>query len=120
MLTHLARTLSRQLTGLGRSSLCWFPHPGFLYRGLSSLSVTPRLLVPGRAPGLQAPASATFPQDRGSLLGQCQHLACLQPCAGMKTKSSLKRRCKDCFYVRRRGRLFVFCKTHPRHKQRQG
>ncbi|XP_043921021.1 39S ribosomal protein L36, mitochondrial [Protopterus annectens] len=44
----------------------------------------------------------------------------LQHLAGMKTKSAIRKRCKDCFIVRRRGRLFVFCKTHPRHKQRQG
>uniref|UniRef100_A0A8C1XRB8 Ribosomal protein n=1 Tax=Cyprinus carpio TaxID=7962 RepID=A0A8C1XRB8_CYPCA len=54
------------------------------------------------------------------LLGRCQQLLCIQPSAGMKTKTALKRRCKDCFFVRRRGRLFVFCKSHPRHKQRQG
>lgn len=54
------------------------------------------------------------------LLGQCQQLMCVQPSAGMKTKTALKRRCKDCFFVRRRGRLFVFCKSQPRHKQRQG
>uniref|UniRef100_A0A3B3QQN5 Ribosomal protein n=1 Tax=Paramormyrops kingsleyae TaxID=1676925 RepID=A0A3B3QQN5_9TELE len=53
-------------------------------------------------------------------LGPCQQLACWQQVAGMKTRTSLKRRCKDCFFVRRRGRLFVFCKTNPRHKQRQG
>ncbi|NXG56387.1 RM36 protein, partial [Hemiprocne comata] len=39
--------------------------------------------------------------------------------AGLKTKTSLKRRCKDCFIVRRRGRLYVLCKTNPRHKQRK-
>ncbi|NWS39796.1 RM36 protein, partial [Probosciger aterrimus] len=39
--------------------------------------------------------------------------------AGLKSKVSLRRRCKDCFIVRRRGRLYVICKTHPRHKQRQ-
>ncbi|XP_032559969.1 39S ribosomal protein L36, mitochondrial [Chiroxiphia lanceolata] len=40
--------------------------------------------------------------------------------AGLKTKTVLKRRCKDCFIVRRRGRLYVYCKTNPRHKQRKG
>nr|Q1LWG3.1 RecName: Full=Large ribosomal subunit protein bL36m; AltName: Full=39S ribosomal protein L36, mitochondrial; Short=L36mt; Short=MRP-L36; Flags: Precursor [Danio rerio] len=54
------------------------------------------------------------------LLGRCQQLLCVQPSAGMKTKSALKKRCNECFFVRRRGRLFVFCKAHPRHKQRQG
>ncbi|XP_014033441.1 39S ribosomal protein L36, mitochondrial isoform X1 [Salmo salar] len=87
-------------------------------RCLSSLTSYPArvLLTPGRP--IQPLASS--PQDGGSLLGQCQHLACLQPASGMKTKSALKRRCKDCFFVVRRGRLFVFCKAHPRHKQRQG
>ncbi|NXG04397.1 RM36 protein, partial [Sakesphorus luctuosus] len=40
--------------------------------------------------------------------------------AGLKTKTVLRRRCKDCYIVRRRGRLYVCCKTNPRHKQRQG
>lgn len=39
---------------------------------------------------------------------------------GMKTMTSLSLRCADCMFVRRRGRLFVYCKKHPRHKQRQG
>jgi ribosomal protein L36 len=39
---------------------------------------------------------------------------------GMKTMTSLSLRCPDCMFVRRRGRLFVYCKKHPRHKQRQG
>uniref|UniRef100_A0A8D2J222 Ribosomal protein n=1 Tax=Varanus komodoensis TaxID=61221 RepID=A0A8D2J222_VARKO len=43
----------------------------------------------------------------------------LQPVAGMKCKVVLRRRCKDCFFVRRRGNLFILCKTHPRHKQRK-
>lgn len=40
--------------------------------------------------------------------------------AGLKTKTVLKRRCKDCYIVRRRGRLYVCCKSNPRHKQRKG
>uniref|UniRef100_A0A8D0CG80 Ribosomal protein n=1 Tax=Salvator merianae TaxID=96440 RepID=A0A8D0CG80_SALMN len=42
-----------------------------------------------------------------------------QPAASIKCKGVLKRRCKDCFIVRRRGHLYVYCKTHPRHKQRK-
>ncbi|KAF7461742.1 large ribosomal subunit protein bL36m isoform X2 [Marmota monax] len=42
-----------------------------------------------------------------------------QPAAGFKTKAVLKKRCKDCYLVKRRGRWFVYCKTNPRHKQRQ-
>lgn len=40
--------------------------------------------------------------------------------AGLKTKTALKRRCKDCYIVARRGRLYVCCKSNPRHKQRKG
>lgn len=36
---------------------------------------------------------------------------------GMKQLGRLKRRCKDCYFVMRHERLYVFCKTHPRHKQ---
>lgn len=43
----------------------------------------------------------------------------LQPVAGFKGKLIPRKRCKDCFIVRRRGTLYVYCKTHPRHKQRQ-
>ncbi|XP_053345745.1 39S ribosomal protein L36, mitochondrial [Clarias gariepinus] len=58
---------------------------------------------------------------RTPLLGQnLQQFVVMQPSMGMKTKTALKKRCKDCFFVRRRGRLYVFCKSHPRHKQRQG
>ncbi|MCK4426426.1 MAG: 50S ribosomal protein L36 [Deltaproteobacteria bacterium] len=37
----------------------------------------------------------------------------------MKVKASIRRRCKDCKIIRRRGILRVLCKN-PRHKQRQG
>uniref|UniRef100_F6R2H4 Ribosomal protein n=1 Tax=Monodelphis domestica TaxID=13616 RepID=F6R2H4_MONDO len=42
-----------------------------------------------------------------------------QPILGFKTKAVLKKRCKDCYFVKRRGRWFVYCATNPRHKQRQ-
>ena len=38
----------------------------------------------------------------------------------MKLKSAVKRLCEHCYMVRRKGRLYVRCKKHPRHKQRQG
>ncbi|MBP6942527.1 MAG: 50S ribosomal protein L36 [Candidatus Buchananbacteria bacterium] len=37
----------------------------------------------------------------------------------MKVRSSVKKMCKDCQVIRRRGRVVVICKT-PKHKQRQG
>lgn len=39
---------------------------------------------------------------------------------GMKVKSSVKRRTKDCQIVRRRGKVYVINKKDPRMKQRQG
>jgi large subunit ribosomal protein L36 len=37
----------------------------------------------------------------------------------MKVRPSVKRRCKNCKIVRRRGVVRVIC-DNPRHKQRQG
>ncbi len=37
----------------------------------------------------------------------------------MKVRASVKRLCKDCKIIRRRGVLRVIC-VNPRHKQRQG
>ncbi|KAL3271485.1 hypothetical protein HHI36_021968 [Cryptolaemus montrouzieri] len=41
----------------------------------------------------------------------------LIPNCGFKVKGLVRRRCKDCFFVSREERLYVLCKTHPRHKQ---
>lgn len=50
----------------------------------------------------------------------------------MKVKASIKKRCKDCYIVKRNkikvenGKVtikptyYVYCKTNPKHKQRQG
>jgi len=38
----------------------------------------------------------------------------------MKVKSSVKKICKDCKIVRRKGYVYVVCKANPKHKQRQG
>jgi large subunit ribosomal protein L36 len=37
----------------------------------------------------------------------------------MKVRPSVKKMCENCKIVRRRGVLYVICKT-PKHKQRQG
>jgi len=37
----------------------------------------------------------------------------------MKVRASVKKICKQCKHVRRRGRLYVVCTT-KKHKQRQG
>ncbi len=38
----------------------------------------------------------------------------------MKVGASAKPICKDCRVVKRKGRVMVICKRHPKHKQRQG
>uniref|UniRef100_A0A8C4DL79 Ribosomal protein n=1 Tax=Dicentrarchus labrax TaxID=13489 RepID=A0A8C4DL79_DICLA len=120
LLKRLATSLICQVAQMSRLNLT-SPAAG-AYRCLCTLTTAPRtlLLSSARISSIQPPLPGSSARCGPSLLGQCQHLPCVQPSAGMKTKSALKRRCKDCFFVRRRGRLFVFCKTNPRHKQRQG
>uniref|UniRef100_A0A8C3R6E9 Ribosomal protein n=1 Tax=Cyanoderma ruficeps TaxID=181631 RepID=A0A8C3R6E9_9PASS len=76
----------------------------------------------GRAAGLPAACGSWAPPPwrapRG-LLAVPPPLGPPLP-AGLKTKTVLKRRCKDCYIVRRRGRVYVCCKSNPRHKQRKG
>ncbi|GIR88107.1 MAG: 50S ribosomal protein L36 [Gammaproteobacteria bacterium] len=38
----------------------------------------------------------------------------------MKVRASVKKICRNCKIVKRKGTLFVICPTEPRHKQRQG
>ena len=38
----------------------------------------------------------------------------------MKVRASVKRICRNCKIVRRRGVVRVICDAEPRHKQRQG
>ncbi|KAM3858632.1 large ribosomal subunit protein bL36m [Diretmus argenteus] len=122
LLKHLTASLACRLAQMTRLSLSSSSPAASVYRCLSTLAAAPsRLLSSSAGVNFTQPLSSGFSAPCGtSLLGQCQRLPCIQPSAGMKTKSALKKRCKDCFIVRRRGRLFVFCKTHPRHKQRQG
>ncbi|MCD4762322.1 50S ribosomal protein L36 [bacterium] len=37
----------------------------------------------------------------------------------MKVRASVKKICKDCKIIRRKGRVVAICKN-PKHKQRQG
>lgn len=38
----------------------------------------------------------------------------------MKVEPSVKKICRDCKIVRRKGRVYVVCSKNPKHKQRQG
>lgn len=43
-----------------------------------------------------------------------------QPVRGMKVGAAVKKYCAHCYIVRRKGRVYVYCKSNPKHKQRQG
>lgn len=51
----------------------------------------------------------------GSVLGSM-----VMPFRGFKVRTSVKKFCKDCYMVRRKGRVYVYCKSNGKHKQRQG
>lgn len=38
----------------------------------------------------------------------------------MKVRASIKKVCRNCKIIKRRGSLRVICNVEPRHKQRQG
>ena len=40
--------------------------------------------------------------------------------AKLKVRPSVKKICKNCKVVRRRGVVYIICSSDPRHKQRQG
>jgi large subunit ribosomal protein L36 len=40
--------------------------------------------------------------------------------AKVKVRPSVKKICKNCKVVRRRGVVYIICSSDPRHKQRQG
>ncbi|MBI4136038.1 MAG: 50S ribosomal protein L36 [Candidatus Vogelbacteria bacterium] len=37
----------------------------------------------------------------------------------MHLKSTIKKRCANCQMVKRRGHLYVICRSKPKHKQKQ-
>ncbi|CAI1751041.1 hypothetical protein SEUBUCD646_0P01050 [Saccharomyces eubayanus] len=39
---------------------------------------------------------------------------------GFKVRTSIKKFCSDCYLVRRKGRVYIYCKSNKKHKQRQG
>lgn len=46
--------------------------------------------------------------------------AIINPMRTFKVRTSVKKFCKDCYMVRRKGRVYVYCKSNNKHKQRQG
>ncbi|KAG9464036.1 hypothetical protein GDO78_020615 [Eleutherodactylus coqui] len=99
-----------------------------LRRALSSLSISLTsvgcsALRPSSVPAaFSASARYCHPQNtmdfRSAFLLPSSSWPPAQQTSGLKTKGVLKKRCKDCYIVKRRGRLYVYCKSHGRHKQR--
>lgn len=79
-----------------------------LVRTLAAAALRPLLQPRGPCAGLLGPLRAALPA-----------LPAPPPALGFKTKGVLRRRCRDCRLVKRRGRWFVYCESNPRHKQRQ-
>lgn len=54
------------------------------------------------------------------VMPQFSKVAALLPTRTFKVRTSVKKFCKDCYMVRRKGRVYVYCKSNGKHKQRQG
>lgn len=67
---------------------------------------------------LQPLAPLALPQLPRMLVGSAP--APVMPFRGFKVRTSVKKFCKDCYMVRRKGRVYVYCKSNGKHKQRQG
>ncbi|XP_043344628.1 39S ribosomal protein L36, mitochondrial [Cervus canadensis] len=112
---------SRAGRALSRSS---YDMATALLRRVAS-AVGPLLQLGGRPLSALAPAplragpAARAPPGLIAALLTARPVLGLQPALGFKTKGVLKKRCKGCYLVKRRGRWFVYCKTNPKHKQRQ-
>ncbi|AOW06137.1 ribosomal protein L36-domain-containing protein [Yarrowia lipolytica] len=82
-----------------------------MFNVLRSISRVPAMIT------LQRPSLF---QTAGQVSRPAVNAAAAITVRGMKTKSAVRKRCPDCYIVTRKGRVFNYCKTHPRHKQRQG
>ncbi|XP_032271067.1 39S ribosomal protein L36, mitochondrial [Phoca vitulina] len=106
----MASVLVTRLLACALSPLLRRRPPPAAPRALSTLLPGPLRIAgaAGAKPGAWGPAGL-----RGHLLPG------LRLALGFKTKGVIKERCRDCYRVKRRGRWFIYCKTNPKHKQRQ-
>ncbi|QLG73466.1 hypothetical protein HG535_0E05500 [Zygotorulaspora mrakii] len=65
---------------------------------------------------LQCKAASVLPLHSTTAI---QNLALILS-RGFKVRTSVKKFCSDCYIVRRKGRVYVYCKSNKKHKQRQG
>lgn len=67
--------------------------------------------------------SVTIKPASNAMVSNCFKNPLLSPLTvtrGFKVRTALKKFCKDCYIVRRKGRVYVYCKSNNKHKQRQG
>ncbi|KAI8914694.1 hypothetical protein DFJ77DRAFT_462995 [Powellomyces hirtus] len=88
-----------------------------MLRLLTSILPSRSLLRPSLRLLPTAP-STTTPQQH-QLIALSSHLSPFCCARGYRTRTSLKLRCENCFFCRRRGKLRVECKENPKHKQKQ-
>ena len=60
------------------------------------------------------------PDEEGQPARLWPSRAVVRSCFVMKVRASVKKICKNCKIVRRRGVVYVICTSDARHKQRQG
>jgi large subunit ribosomal protein L36 len=85
---------------------------------LQQLFMVPSALFPATVPRTFSVLSMKIPQTLNmpkQLLSPI--VPTLVPSCGFKVVGKPKKRCKDCYKVVRDQRLYVICKTKPRHKQ---
>ena len=61
-----------------------------------------------------------FTSSRGSVISAARTVAPIFPMKVLSSLSSAKRRHSACQVVKRKGTLYVICKTNPKFKARQG
>ena len=72
--------------------------------------------------GIPLPAAPRRALSRGSLgkAGLARQCCCRPQARAEPKPPALASRCEACYFVKRGNISYVYCKTNPRHKQRQG
>lgn len=78
--------------------------------GIKSSSISPRLGING--------IRNVVPLNTNNVISFGNYG--LNQIRGFKVRTSVKKFCKDCYMVKRKGRVYVYCKSNGKHKQRQG
>ncbi|CAH2351720.1 54S ribosomal protein Rtc6p, mitochondrial [[Candida] railenensis] len=86
-----------------------------LISGISRVAIS----SPSTAVNSMAMRSIFFKPTLTQIPTAAQTIA-LQTVRTFKVRTAVKKFCKDCYMVKRKGRMYVYCKSNGKHKQRQG